>query len=358
MKKILVIEDELLLRQGIAEILNFEGFNVIEAPNGEKGILAALHEAPDLVLCDIMMPLMDGYEVLYQIRCHDSTKLIPFIFMTALAERSDQRSGMELGSDDYITKPFTREELLSAVNTQLRKSNDKTEQAESRLNELRNTIIRHLPHELLTPLNGMMVYGELLKDYPETMTLADLPEIGKNIYNSALRLNHLIQNYLIYSQLELRSPIIRQENPLKDVKQKCDQVAIEVASRYERLNNLLLETTDGPLYMGETEFIKIVEEMTDNAFKFSPQGSLVTVRCGIKMGKFYLQVEDFGRGMSAANISRIGAYMQFKREQLEQQGSGLGLIITKRLIEMHRGELLIESTEGIGSKLTATFPVI
>jgi signal transduction histidine kinase len=358
MKKILVIEDELLLRQGIAEILNFEGFNVLEAPNGEKGILAALHDTPDLVLCDIMMPLMDGHEVLYQIRCHDSTKLIPFIFMTALAERSDQRSGMELGADDYLTKPFTREELLSAVNTQFRKSNDQTEQAESKLNELRNSIIRHLPHELLTPLNGMMVYGELLKDYPETLTLADLPEIGKNIYSSALRLNHLIQNYLIYSQLELRNPIARQENPLKDVKLKCDQVALEVASRYERMNDLQLETTEGLLYMGETEFVKIVEEMTDNAFKFSTQGSPVTIRCGFQSGNFFFQVEDLGRGISAANISRIGAYMQFKREQLEQQGSGLGLIISKRLIEMHKGELLIESTEGVGSKLTATIPAI
>jgi K+-sensing histidine kinase KdpD len=278
--------------------------------------------------------------------------------MTALAERSDQRSGMELGSDDYITKPFTREELLSAVNTQLRKSKDITEQTEFKLDELRGSIIRHLPHELVTPLNGMMVYGELLMDYPETLALSDLPEIGKNIYNSSQRLNHLIQNYLIYTQLEISKTSVRQENPLKDVKLKCDKVAIEIATKYERVADLCLDTSEGPLFMGETEFVKIMEEMTDNAFKFSTQGAKVTVRCGTKSGKFIVEVVDLGRGMTAADISRVGAYMQFKREQHEQQGSGLGLIITKKIIELHRGELLIESEIGMGTKLKATFPPI
>ncbi|MEI7829666.1 MAG: response regulator [Prolixibacteraceae bacterium] len=356
MTKILVIEDETLLRQGVSEILTYEGFEVLEAQNGERGIVAAFQYSPDLILCDIMMPVMDGYEVLYQLRNNDSTKLIPFIFMTALAERSDLRSGMELGSDDYITKPYTREELLTAVHTQLRKSTDKHEMTELKLNELRKNIIRHLPHELRTPLNGILGFGELLMNYSETVTHEELPLIGKNIYESAIRLNRLTQNYLTYMQLELGSGIQFIENTLQNPDRICEKKSKEMALPYNRVDDLELNLSRGAACIGETEFIKIVEELTDNAFKFSSMGKKVIVSCETKDGKFILKVKDHGRGIIVSDISRIGAFMQFDRKKFEQQGSGLGLIITKRLVELFKGELKIESTVGESTTIVVTLP--
>lgn len=356
MTKILVIEDETLIRQSVSEILTYEGFEVLEAQNGERGIVAAFQHSPDLILCDIMMPVMDGYEVLYQLRNNTSTKLIPFIFMTALAERSDLRSGMELGSDDYITKPYTRDELLTAVNTQLRKSADKHEQTEVKLNELRKNIIRHLPHELRTPLNGILGFGELLMNYSETVSHEELPLIGKNIYESAVRLNRLTQNYLTYMQLELGSGIQLLEKTLHNPDRICERMSIEMATHYNRLEDLELNLSKGAASIGETEFLKIVEELTDNAFKFSASGQKVIVDCETIEGKFFLKVKDHGRGIIVSDISRIGAFMQFDRKRYEQQGSGLGLIISKRLVELFKGELKIQSKVGEGTTIVVTLP--
>lgn len=118
-KQILVIEDQEEVRENIAELLELSGYDVIDASDGKKGIKLALDKQPDLILCDIMMPEMDGYEALYIMSKNPKTASIPFIFLTAKAEKSDFRKGMNLGADDYITKPFEEMELLGAVERRL-----------------------------------------------------------------------------------------------------------------------------------------------------------------------------------------------------------------------------------------------
>jgi len=123
MKKILLIEDDVIIRESTAELLNFvEDYNVITASNGVFGIQKALNELPDIIICDVMMPSIDGYGVLEKLSKNSKTKLIPFIFLSAKTERSDVRKGMNLGADDYITKPFTEEELITAIESRLAKS--------------------------------------------------------------------------------------------------------------------------------------------------------------------------------------------------------------------------------------------
>ena len=121
MTKILVIEDELFVRENIVELLEAEDFEVFSTENGILAILWAQENNPDLVICDVMMPEMNGHEVLAEIRQLPQTTLTPFIFLTAMADKGDIRYGMELGADDYLTKPFTRHELLSAINSRLEK---------------------------------------------------------------------------------------------------------------------------------------------------------------------------------------------------------------------------------------------
>jgi len=122
MKVILIIEDNHALRENTAEILELSGYQTLTAPNGKEGIALALANNPDLVLCDIMMPEIDGYAVLQMLHNNETLKEIPFIFLSAKAERADFRKGMELGADDYLTKPFSTTELLTAIETRLNKA--------------------------------------------------------------------------------------------------------------------------------------------------------------------------------------------------------------------------------------------
>lgn len=121
MVKILVIEDNTDIRENVVEILELSGYKVFEAPDGKAGVQIALQQVPDIILCDIMMPEMDGYGVIEELNRHDKTRATPFIFLTAKAERLDVRKGMELGADDYLTKPFDDVELLGAIESRLKK---------------------------------------------------------------------------------------------------------------------------------------------------------------------------------------------------------------------------------------------
>ena len=122
MRRLLVIDDHKDIRENIAEILVLAGYEVFTAPNGKKGVETALKEKPELIICDIMMPELDGYGVLHLLRKNEVTLETPFIFLTAKSERSDLRKGMEMGADDYITKPFDDIELLNAIEIRLKKN--------------------------------------------------------------------------------------------------------------------------------------------------------------------------------------------------------------------------------------------
>ena len=154
MKKVLLIEDDAVLRGNTAELLEILDYQVIVAANGKLGLEKARHEQPDVIVCDIMMPEMDGYDVLEALSSNEQTKLIPFIFLSAKTERQDVRKGMNLGADDYITKPFSEDELVSAIESRLAKV--------SILNEFKASMAR--PVEKLTgdikTLNDLRVYFE------------------------------------------------------------------------------------------------------------------------------------------------------------------------------------------------------
>jgi CRP/FNR family cyclic AMP-dependent transcriptional regulator len=121
MKKILLIEDNEDIRNNTAEILELSNYKVITAANGKTGVELAIKHVPDLIICDIMMPVLDGYGVLHAVHKNEAIKNTPFIFLTAKTDRTDIRKGMELGADDYITKPFTGTELLNAVDSRIKR---------------------------------------------------------------------------------------------------------------------------------------------------------------------------------------------------------------------------------------------
>lgn len=142
MKKVLIIEDNNDIRDNVVEILALAGYEVFEANNGKKGVDLAVNNKPDIILCDIMMPELDGYGVLYLLNKNPETNAIPFIFLTAKAERVDLRKGMEMGADDYLTKPFDDMELLNAIESRLKKKEMQENFYSKSLDRLSNLIAK------------------------------------------------------------------------------------------------------------------------------------------------------------------------------------------------------------------------
>jgi len=362
MKKILVIDDEEWLREMIQLALRQKGYDVIEAENGEVGIEKARKNLPDLVLCDVNMEKVDGYLTLSSLRGDPSTAAIPFILMTGLADNAGMRHGMELGADDYLPKPFTIDALYAAVDARIKKAQALRDEAEKKLADLRDNISMMLPHELRTPLNGILAYGEILSTESETLQPAEIAEMGQIIHESGKRLERLIENFLIYSQIELigkdpqRVAALRKKHtplPRKIVEARASHQAQEAG----RSPDLQMDLSDKPVAISEEYLTKIVDELIHNAFKFSKSGAIVTVELHASEDSLVLTVGDHGRGLGTDQIRKIGAYMQFNRKTHEQQGLGLGLTIAKRLTELHGGSLTIQSEPESGTTVIVKIPL-
>ena len=357
MKKILVIEDETGLREEIGEMLSFEGYEVILADNGLKGLFMTLNKRPDLILCDIMMPEMTGNQLLTTLRSDKNTKTIQFVFMTALADKENIRSGMNLGADDYLTKPFSRDELLKTVSAQLQKADSHKTMLEQNMDHLRDSIITKIPHEFRTPLNGMLALGSFLSENSENIDKDEIREIGNMIYKSAETLQSTINKYLIYITLKAAS---NSELCIKKIQVSSETIsglAIKSAEKYNRSADLKINIEQTEPFLIYKEFLIILEELTDNAFKFSFQGTGVTLTISIKNNSVILSLHNSGRVFPEGSSDKIGAFIQFERDKYEQQGSGLGLIITKKLVEHMNGSLNIKSTPDEGTKVTVSVPL-
>ncbi|MFN8373561.1 MAG: response regulator [Anaerolineae bacterium] len=363
-EKILVIEDEDPLREGVVEMLSYEGFEVLGAPNGEQGLNLARHHLPDVIVCDIMMPgHYKGFDVLAELRKDRITALIPFIFLTARTDRMDQRQGMELGADDYLTKPFKIAELLSAINTRLAKRKELLAMSEEKLETLRENITTSLPHELRTPLNTIIGFSDMMVADARTIQPEQIAEWSQLIHSAGMRLYRLIENYLTYARIETTGANINAVQGLRRTATNEPASIIEFqamgrAQQYHREADLVTEIQEiDKICIAEDDLKKIVDEVVDNALKFSEVGSQVLVQ-GIKDGDFYhIRVIDHGRGMLPQQIKSIGAYMQFDRWLYEQQGMGLGLTIAHRLVELYNGAIKIESVPQQETSVTVTLQI-
>jgi two-component system sensor histidine kinase/response regulator len=318
-KKVLIVDDTEDVRFIIAESLSLYGFAALTAGDGRTGVELAKREHPDLIICDINMPEMDGYSTLTALRDEDSTATIPFIFLSGAADKLNVRRGMELGADDYLTKPFTHAELMAAVNTRLEKQAELQRQSDKKLNELRGNLTLALPHELRTPLNGIMGLATLMMDDYAIMPPEDVLESARFIHESALRLHRLIENFLILSQIELMAS----ESKKIQIPPNLAPIAVEqlvpewirsVAARHKRDTDLVLEVRPAKVLIPPENLQKIVEELVDNAFKFSEAGKPVSVSAAVANKTFQFSVTDKGRGMTPEQISKVAPHMQFDRK--------------------------------------------
>ena len=355
MNKILVIEDEESLRENLLERLTAENFDTISAENGLDGVLLAREHRPDLIICDVMMPELDGYGVLSLLRGDQITATIPFIFLTAKADKVDLRQGMELGADDYLTKPFTKAELLGAIAARLKNKAAVEQHSDKKLESLRRSITDALPQELLNPLNEILGCAGMLVENYGSVKPPEILSAAQKINTSAGRLHRIIENFMMYAQIELLAADPEEVKALRNsYKFNRSEIIVEVSSRkakqHHREADLIVEVANINIRIAEQDLKKIVEEIIDNAFKFSEVGTPVYVQSNTEKDIFSLYITNYGHQMTREQIASIGACIQFERKFYEQQGLGLGLIIAKRLTELYGGTLTIQS--GLNSRTT------
>ncbi len=363
-RKILVIEDVHYLRNDVLEMLRYEGYDVAGAENGIVGIKAVQEFMPDLIICDIMMPGMDGYEVLEKLRADPATRTIPFIFLTAKTDRPDVRRGMALGANDYITKPFYSNELLDTIKARLAEKDEYDRIADAKVTQVTQSISTSLPHELRTPLNSIIGFSDMLIAEHASVTPDQILEWAQFINEGALRLYHLVENYLTYVRAEatLRIPayvqVSRQKRTLNP-NSLIEFQTLNIAQTYKRVSDLkLMLGGHSALAVAEEDLMKMVSELIDNAFKFSKEkGGEVLVQTHVEGDRFVLTVVDHGHGMKQEDIKNIGAYIQFERFFYEQPGVGLGLAICKRLAEIYGGAVEIISEYGQSFTVKVSLPL-
>ena len=358
--KILVIEDEVTIRDSISRILRAQGYDVFSARDGLFGLETAKEELPDLILCDVMMPGMNGFKVLEELRGNPLTEAIPLIFLSAKGDRPSLRQGMELGADDYIPKPFKIDELLGTIKARMKKQGTIEKKIREKMDSLRSSITLSLPHELLTPLNSILGFSRFLADNHSTIDRKKIFRLSTMINEQAQRLQRTISNYLYYAELELAASKTRGNKIYEGsilVKNTIMRSAEKKAAEMNRKEDLTMDVEDGPVKVSDKVCTKIIEELLDNAFKFSSKGADVFISGRLNEKSYNISVIDKGTGMTEEDLSHLDACIQLNRSINEQQGAGLGLSIVKRLVEFSSGEIFIESTAGKGTEVKLSFPL-
>lgn len=362
-KKILIIDDEVNFRTLVGQICEDAGYEVHQAEDGIQGFELARTKLPDLIVCDITMPKLDGLGLIKILRDNPETANIPFIFLTGLDDVSDLRTGMQLGADDYLTKPVDADQLLKAIEVRLKKKEGVERQVDRRLDEIRHSILDSLPHELRTPLHGILGFSEILKTGHADLTPGEIEEIAARIHKAAMRLRHLFENFLLYAELQT---IVNDEKKKQELRKNrtdslrvvVENVVNETAQKWNRKGDVTLTVEDCNPGITQPHLAKIVEELIDNAFKFSEAKTPVEVEVRRAERSVALTFGDRGRGMTAVQVRQLGGLVQHDRRIHEQQGMGMGLAITRLLTEIYGGSVSITSEPANGTRVSVVLPIV
>lgn len=356
MKKILVIDDAEFILESTSTLLRFEGYDIYTAADGEAGVIVAFESKPDLILCDISMPRLDGYGVLERIRSSPDTSTIPFIFLTAFTEKSNMRQGMEKGADDFLVKPYTRDELIAAIDAQWNKHSLIEKQVQDKVEEVGRNVTYALPHEFRTVLNEVIGSAKYLNTSAADVTPDEICELSNDIISSSNRLLKITENFLVYVRIEqfAANPTKRKQLRLFSTAEPAaivEDIATLKADKYDRSDDLVIEGNIEQIAVeiSTENFHKLIDELLDNAFRFSFHHTEVKVSMWLEGDEMFVSIADNGRGMSREQINNIAALAQFERSIYEQQGIGLGLVIAKKIAELHDGAFAIISEEGSGT---------
>jgi signal transduction histidine kinase len=377
--RVLIVDDERRNVELLKVMLAPEGYMILTASNGPEALGLLEDQRPDLILLDVMMPGMDGYEVTGKIKANPTTKNIPVIMLTALDDRNARMLGLNAGAEDFLTKPVDRAELCVRVRNLLRLKayGDKLRVAHEALavalaeagearrmaehaNNAKTQFLRAMSHELRTPLNAISGYTEILEmGIRGVVNPAQVKDLGR-IKRAAAYLLRLINDVLTIARLEgarplhlisiAVNPVLAEVEGLCILQAKANGLTLTVAP----CEHDIFATADAE------RFQQILLNLTTNAIKFTPKEGSINITCDDDTGVVRIRVNDTGVGVRLLDFDRVfEPFVQIDRHLTTetQQGVGLGLSISRELARAMSGDLTLESVEGVGSTFTLSLPI-
>jgi CheY-like chemotaxis protein/two-component sensor histidine kinase len=354
---ILVVDDVPANLKLLDDILNPEGYKIRLAPGGVRALRAADNDKPDLILLDIMMPDMDGFEVCRQLKEHPDLKDIPVIFISALNDTANIVKALKAGGVDYINKPFQAEEVLARVHTHLKLRRQSCELQE--LIAAKDKFFTIIAHDLRGPLISFMGLTQILADKDQDFPQELRADLANELSDHARNTFNLLENLLQWSQMERG---LTDFNPeildLEHVVAQCIKTAADTA--HEKQIRITTDILGNPEVFADTNMLQtVIRNLVSNAVKFTPEGGSVTISSVSSTNStILLSVKDTGIGMDAEmqkNIFRID--VDTKRPGTNgERSTGMGLLLCKEFVEKQGGQLWVESTKDEGSAFYFTIP--
>ena len=346
MFKILIVEDTLTIREEIHDILVMEGYTVFEAENGSIGFEIALKKHPDLIISDILMPKLNGFEMYKKLQNNKTTKLIPLIFLSAKAEKSDIRAGMNLGAEDYLTKPIDVEDLLNTVKIKIDKklllaqeTIDKTTTISAILQQQKKELDNYaqlISHELKTPLRNI---SDILIWIREELAH---PISSENSINSIELLENKVERMeLLLIKLEQYKNI--SPSSFKKNKINLNTIAKKVIAKLQVPSHIKVEIKNKlpTLFADEIMLEKVFEILIQNALDhIDKKKGLILLACETTEEDYLFSIKDNGIGIKTKYHEKIFEMFQ----TIDSNNStGIGLSIVKKIISYYNGEVKVES---------------
>lgn len=369
---VLIVDDIPKNLQLLSNILNIDGYQISFASSGEQALAIAKKSQPDLILLDIMMPDMDGFEVCRRLKQSNATRNSAVIFLTGRVEPEDIIEGFKLGAVDYVTKPFNAVELLSRVRShiELKLSRDKimkqNEQLVKYQEELQQAIASKdkffsiISHDLRGPFSGFIGLSDLLANEYDELSTTEISQIAKNMNVAANRLFAFLENLLEWSKAQMGR--IEYE-PHRIMLHDTIDSNIELISDTAREKNISIRNEIGKndsVYADSDMLNTMLRNLLSNAVKYSNKnGEIVLSSLPAKSDFYKLCVSDNGVGMNQETLKKIFRIdSKFTNPGTNnEKGSGLGLILVKELAEKSGGSVEVKSMLGEGSQFSITLPM-
>ncbi len=356
--KLLLIDDERPLLQNLKQILEFEDFEVVTAGNGIEGLSQYEKESPDLVICDIMMPEMDGYGFIKNLRIKGYTST-PFIFLTAKSDYDDLREGMNFGADDYLVKPVKSSQLLEAINVRLQRKREVNQKLETQLSQIENGFKLITDQEFFASVYDIIGYLHLLKSKHHQLDEESLQEYFGYMERSSNRLLNLLRKVKNWHEQEkLLSENTQNRTVATAISDVLEKIAKDISKNYSREDDLLCNAIeDASLYVNAEFLETLFSELIDNAFKFSQKASPVIVSTAIKDANYVVTISDCSKTTKSESLINYKAFQKTGKRSDNDTGLGLGLAIVELLVKSINGKLSFANNSPNGVIVTVEIPI-
>lgn len=364
--RLLIVDDIILNLDILSTMLRKNGYTVWEATSGEEALELITTELPDLILLDISMPKMSGYEVCERLKADQRTKDIPVIFISSFSEIQNKVRAFEVGGVDYVTKPFRVQEVVARVQAQLtlyrqRRQIEQLLEKErnyyEQLNKMRDELMHTTTHDLKNPINLILGYASLLQEQESVQQDAIAKEFLHEIQRATNRMLSLVTDLLDLAQIEtgiaiLPSPV----NLPQFLSITVGDYAFQAEKKQVKLAYLAPEG-DITINADERRLEQVLGNLLSNAIKYTPSGGSVTVSTMTEPERVVIQIRDTGLGIPQQDVPRLfDKFFRVEEEQhYKEDGTGLGLAIVKAIIEKHNAQIWVESELGKGSTFYVAF---